>query len=89
MRVVIIILRLYLLVNGVRREKQGFPKISVAIPVVHAIAEKMLQALEQRKPMIQPEEQLLLFENRINVYALASLDFIIGVGYWKPMADGC
>lgn len=42
---------------------------SVAIPVVHAIAEKMLQALEQRKPMIQPEEQLLLFENRINVYA--------------------
>ena len=42
---------------------------SVAIPVVHAIAEKMLQALEQRKPMIQPEEQLLLFENRINAYA--------------------
>ena len=35
---------------------------SVAVPVVHAIAEKMLQALEQRKPMIQPEEQLLLFE---------------------------
>ena len=42
---------------------------SVAIPVVHAIAEKMLQALEQRKPMIQPEEQLLLFENKINAYA--------------------
>ena len=42
---------------------------SVAVPVVHAIAEKMLQALEQRKPMIQPEEQLLLFENRIDVYA--------------------
>ena len=42
---------------------------SVAIPVVHAIAEKMLQALEHRKPMIQPEEQLLLFENRINAYA--------------------
>lgn len=42
---------------------------SVAIPVVQAIAEEMLQALEQRKPMIQPEEQLLLFENRINVYA--------------------
>ena len=41
---------------------------SVAIPVVHAIAEKMLQALAQRKPMIQPEEQLLLFENRINAY---------------------
>lgn len=41
---------------------------SVAIPVVHAIAKKMLQALEQRKPMIQPEEQLLLFENRINAY---------------------
>ena len=64
---------------------QGFPEVfevvgnmmqvrkqtgnSVAIPVVHAIAEKMLQALEQRKPMIQPEEQLLLFENRINAYA--------------------
>ena len=42
---------------------------SVAIPVIHAIAEKMLQALEQRKPMMQPEEQLLLFENRINTYA--------------------
>ena len=42
---------------------------SVAVPVVRAIAEKMLQALEQRKPMIQPEEQLLLFENRISVYA--------------------
>lgn len=42
---------------------------SVAIPVVHAITQKMLQALEQRKPMIQPEEQLLLFENRINAYA--------------------
>ncbi len=42
---------------------------SVAVPVVHAIAEEMLQALEQRKPMIQPEEQLLLFENRINAYA--------------------
>ena len=41
---------------------------SVAIPVVHAIAEKMLQALEQCKPMIQSEGQLLLFENRINAY---------------------
>lgn len=41
---------------------------SVAIPVIHAIAEKMLQALEQRKPMIQSKEQLLLFENRINTY---------------------
>ena len=35
---------------------------SVAIPVIHAIAEKMLQALEQRKPMIRPVEQLLLFK---------------------------
>ena len=42
---------------------------SVAVPVVHALAKKMLQALEQRKPIIQPEEQLLLFENRINAYA--------------------
>lgn len=42
---------------------------SVAIPVVHAIAEKMLQALEKRKPMIRPEEQLLRFENNINAYA--------------------
>lgn len=41
---------------------------SVAIPVVHAIAKKMLQALEQCKPMIQSEGQLLLFENRINAY---------------------
>ena len=42
---------------------------SVAIPVVHAIAEKMLQALRQRKPMIRLEEQLLLFENKMNAYA--------------------
>ena len=42
---------------------------SVAIPVVQVIAEKMLLALQQRKPMIRPEEQLLLFENRINAYA--------------------
>lgn len=42
---------------------------SVAIPVVQAIGEKMLHALQQRKPIIQPEEQLLLFENRIEVYA--------------------
>ena len=42
---------------------------SVAIPVVHAIAENMLQALEQRKPIIQLEKQLLLFENRTNAYA--------------------
>jgi len=40
---------------------------SVAVPVVHAIAEKMLQALVQRKPIIQLEEQLLLFENRIGL----------------------
>ena len=42
---------------------------SVAIPVVHAIAKKMLQALQQRKPMIRLEKQLLLFENRTNAYA--------------------
>lgn len=42
---------------------------SVAIPVVHAIGKKMLQALQQRKPMIQHEEQLLLFEDRINTLA--------------------
>ena len=35
---------------------------SVAVPVVHAIAEEMLQALEQRKPMIQPEEQLIFLK---------------------------
>ncbi|MYB93685.1 hypothetical protein F4054_11095 [Candidatus Poribacteria bacterium] len=51
---------------GIVRKQTGN---SVAIPVVHAIAEKMLQALKQCKPMIRPEEQLLLFENRINVYA--------------------
>ncbi|MDE0466241.1 MAG: DNA (cytosine-5-)-methyltransferase [Candidatus Poribacteria bacterium] len=58
---------------------QGFPEVfkivgnmmqvrkqtgnSVAIRVVHAIAEKMLKALEQRKPMIRLEEQLLLFKD--------------------------
>ena len=36
---------------------------SVAIPVIQAIAEKMVQALEQRKPMIQLEDQLLLFKD--------------------------
>ena len=42
---------------------------SVAIPVVHAIAEKMLWALQQRKPaVIQSEEQLLLFQNRTEAY---------------------
>ena len=42
---------------------------SVAIPVVHAIAANMLQALRQRKPMLRPEEQLLLFQNSGNAYA--------------------
>ena len=41
---------------------------SVAVPVVHAIAEKVLKALRQRKLMIRLEEQLLLFENRTNAY---------------------
>lgn len=41
---------------------------SVAIPVVDAIAEKMLQALRERKPMLHPEEQLFLFQNSSNVY---------------------
>lgn len=41
---------------------------SVAIPVVDAIAEKMLQALQERKPMLHPEEQLFLFQNSSNVY---------------------
>ena len=37
---------------------------SVAIPVVHAIAENMLQALQKREPTIHPvEKQLSLFEN--------------------------
>ena len=56
---------------------------SVAIPVVHAIAEKMLQALHQRKPMIRPEEQLLLsttsefddFFNTRGYRRLISIDF--------------
>ena len=56
---------------------------SVAIPVVHTIAEKMLQALHQRKPMIQPEEQLLLstssefddFFNTRGYRCLTSIDF--------------
>lgn len=41
---------------------------SVAIPVVDPIAEKMLQALRERKPMLHPEEQLFLFQNSSNVY---------------------
>ena len=41
---------------------------SVAIPVVDAIAEKMLKALRERKPMLHPEEQLFLFQNSSNVY---------------------
>lgn len=43
---------------------------SVAIPVVHAIAEKMLKALQEREPMKHATgKQLLLFENRESVYA--------------------
>lgn len=42
---------------------------SVAIPVVHAIGKKMLQALGQGKLMTQSAEQLLCFENNINAYA--------------------
>ena len=41
---------------------------SVAIPVVSAIAEKMLEALRQRRPLLEPDEQLFLFEKRIKVY---------------------
>ena len=42
---------------------------SVAIPVVHAIAEKMLTALQEREPMEHTTgKQLLLFENRESVY---------------------
>ena len=42
---------------------------SVAIPVVHAIAEKMLKALQEREPMEHATgKQLLLFENRESVY---------------------
>lgn len=42
---------------------------SVAIPVVHAIAEKMLQALQERKPMKNKvAEQLPLFENIESVH---------------------
>ena len=56
---------------------------SVAIPVVHAIAEKMLQTLEQREPMIQLEEQLLPsttsefddFFNMRGYHQLATVDF--------------
>ena len=47
---------------------------SVAIPVVYAIAEKMLQALQQRKPVIHSEEQLLVFENRHSYHRLASIN---------------
>ena len=43
---------------------------SVAIPVVHAIAEKMVQALQQRKPMVLPEEQPLLFQTTESVLML-------------------
>ena len=40
---------------------------SVAIPVIHAIAEKMLQALNLQKPIIKPGEQLPLFNTIDNV----------------------
>ncbi len=43
---------------------------SVAIPVVHAIAEKMLLALQEREPLRPPaDEQLSLFENKVSVHA--------------------
>ena len=40
---------------------------SVAIPVIHAIAEKMLQALNLQKPIIRRGEQLPLFDTISNV----------------------
>lgn len=40
---------------------------SVAIPVIHAIAEKMLQALNLQKPIIKQGEQLPLFDTIGNV----------------------
>lgn len=40
---------------------------SVAIPVVKAIAEKMLEALHQREPAVLSVEQLSLFENSRDV----------------------
>ena len=43
---------------------------SVAIPVVHAIAEKMLQAIQEQKPVRpQADEQLTLFENSVSIHA--------------------
>lgn len=43
---------------------------SVAIPVVHAIAEKMLQAIQEQKPVRpQADEQLTLFENSVSLHA--------------------
>ena len=43
---------------------------SVAIPVVHAIAGKMLLALQEREPLRPPaDEQLSLFENKVSVHA--------------------
>ena len=43
---------------------------SVAIPVVHAIAEKMLQAIQEQKPVRpQTDEQLTLFENSVSIHA--------------------
>ena len=43
---------------------------SVAVPVVHAIAEKMLEALRQRKPMIGLDKQkscALPLDNKISL----------------------
>ena len=40
---------------------------SVAIPVIHAIAEKILQALNLQKPIIKRGEQLPLFDTIGNV----------------------
>ena len=42
---------------------------SVAIPVIHAIAEKMLQAIQEQKPVIPQAEQLTLFENSVSLHA--------------------
>lgn len=56
-----------IVVNMIQLRKQTGN--SVAIPVVHAIAEKMLKALQEREPMEHATgKQLLLFENRESVY---------------------
>ncbi len=55
---------------------------SVAVPVVHAIAEKMLQALRHRKPVGQHKEQLS-FPKFADFFEARGYQRLVSVDFWS------